>query len=154
MELLVKLANFGATGVSLAAIFYIIDGIKKLPDTAPAWKPRLLSRCINMCIFLALISGASGAAISIFNQNNTKMAKEETARVETEYHDVMARVGLDKGAVVANLDSFKQVLAAQHITLDPVAVAALERARKTTERMAAYEGMPTTPAATPPTRRR
>ena len=107
MEQLVKLASFGTAGVSVLAIFWIGFNIYRLSDDAPAWKATLLSKFMNVCLIIAVISALSGVVNAYFNQNKVQTATENLDIVMSEYDSLSSSFSNYKNVVDQQLSTIK-----------------------------------------------
>jgi hypothetical protein len=134
LELLVKLANLGTAGVCVLAIFYIGTIIPKIPNNAPAWKPALMKKYMNMCIVVAIICAFSGGVNAYFNRNKIAAANGQVARLSAGYEDQLKRIGSEKREISASFDSLKGLLSQEYM-LKPAIHSALDSTKSKIDRL-------------------
>ena len=110
LELLVKLASFGAAGISILAIFIIGTRIFNLPnDTSPV-KASVLKFFMTTCIFMTTVCGVSGIANAYFNRNKIEQANENFEKLGIAYKNEVKMVEEEKKEIETTLVDLKRQL--------------------------------------------
>ncbi|UCG62806.1 MAG: hypothetical protein JSV52_05850 [Candidatus Zixiibacteriota bacterium] len=125
LDFLVKLASFGTAGVSVLAIFYIGFNIARLPNDAPEWKSKLMSKFISACVVIAITCAISGGVNAYFNRGKIVKAETRTKQVEAGYQKQLSKVMSERDAVKASLVSLRAALT-QNQMLNPTVSKALD----------------------------
>lgn len=107
LELLVKLASFGAAGISILAVFLIGIKIFNLPnDTSPV-KASLLKFFMGMCIFMTIICGVSSWANAYYTHGKVTEAKDNLNKLRVQYKNEFDKVKREKIKIQASLNNIK-----------------------------------------------
>lgn len=107
LELLVKLASFGAAGISILAVFLIGIKIFNLPnDTSPV-KASLLKFFMGMCIFMTIICGISSWANAYYTHNKVTEAKDNLNKLSVRYKGEFDKMKREKSLIQASLNNIK-----------------------------------------------
>ena len=110
LDILVKLASFGAAGISILAVFIIGMKIFNLPNDTSSIKASVLKFYMSTCIFMTVISGVSGVANAYFNQEKIIQANNNFDQLSTTYKDELQKVENEKKEIDATLVSLRRQL--------------------------------------------
>ena len=110
LDILVKLASFGAAGISILAVFIIGMKIFNLPNDTSTIKASVLKFYMSTCIFMTVICGVSGVANAYFNQNKIIQANNNFDQLSATYKDELQKVENEKREIDATLVSLRRQL--------------------------------------------
>jgi hypothetical protein len=129
LEFLVKLASFGAAGISILAVFIIGSKVFNLPNDTSEIKASILRLYIRMCVFMTVVCGVSGIANAYFNRSRIENAYEKYDKLSSSYQDQVKRIEDEKRTLQMNLEMLREQLGPVS-QLSPEVSSAINRAEQ------------------------
>jgi hypothetical protein len=110
LDPLVKLANVGAAGIAVLAVFLIGAKIFNLPNDTSKNKVLLLKQFMSMCIILTIVCGLTGIASIYFNRMKIQEADNKTEKLVQQYDDQVQRIEREKALINNELVQVRMIL--------------------------------------------
>ena len=104
---LVKLANVGAAGIAVLAVFMTGFRIFNLPNDTSKVKENLLKRFMSMCIIMTIICGLTGVASAWFNRSRIVEAEKKTENLVRTYEFQMEKIESEKNMIMRELQGIR-----------------------------------------------
>lgn len=118
---LVKLASFGAAGISVLAIFITGVIIYRLPNNVSKEKTGMLKYYLVACLIFALLTAASGILNALFNKAETEAKEAEKAEVVRQYEQEARKWVEYRGEVDTRIANMQQALQAPAVNTGALA---------------------------------